>query len=112
MEVDDDEAVIPVESGDEGGQIVICDVGPKLTVQLVDCLGREWMIIDGLDGGADLIRDEEVPFTMTQVILKALVGAVAGAPAGAELPGLEVLPLVFNDFRGSRDERVMIGAAR
>ena len=84
MEVDDNEAVIPVHVGDHFGEGVTADVGAKLAVEFVHGFGGERVIVDGLDGGAKGVRHKEVALAMAEVILELLIGAVTSAAPGAK----------------------------
>ena len=60
MEIHKDEAVIPVEAGDELGEVVVVDAEAELTVEFVGGFGGEGVIVESLDGGADVIGEEKV----------------------------------------------------
>ena len=109
MEIDNDEAVVAVEGGDEIGEVVVGNIGAELAIELVHGFSRQRVVIDGLDGGADLIREEKVAFPVAQIILKHFVSPVAGTAAGAQLPGLGVLALLLHDLRRAGDEDVVVG---
>ena len=55
MNARNDEAIVAMKCADELDQVVVRDVGTKLAIELVHGFGRERMIVDRLDGGADLV---------------------------------------------------------
>lgn len=112
MEIDYDKPVVPVELCDEGGEVVFSYIGSELAIQFVHRFGGQGVVIDDLDGGANVVGNEEIFGAVAEVILQALVSPVAGTPPGTEATRLKIAPLLFDDHRRSGDKRVVVCPAR
>lgn len=111
MEVGDDEAVVAVEGGDEVGEIVRGNAAAELAVEFVGGLRGKRIVVDGLDGGADVVGQKEIALPVAEEILEHLVAAVACTTGRAELTSLGDRPLLLDDLHGAGDELVVVFAA-
>lgn len=74
-----------MQGGHELRQVV--NARAELPVELVHGLGGQRVVVDGLDGGAEGVGEEQVALAVAQEVLEPLVSAVTGAAAAAGFAG-------------------------